>query len=141
MKRLNITYEGKPLYDGSILELTPLGINIECSFELIEKLKTNNGKFKIVSFDLDSGADIGSIRGELCVHSMRKVKQDTCLMTLRFFQPRQDMLAQVKHLISIGINKPKVMERLSTIKQADIGDNNFALLDGFENQQQYRAVN
>lgn len=141
MKQLNIRHEGKLLYGGSIVDLTPLGINIECHSELIKAIKTNNGKFKVLDFDLSSGSEIGCIRGELCVHSMRRVRQNTCLMNLRFFQPRQDMLAQVKHLIATGMNKPKVMERLSTVKQAGFDENKIALLGDFNEQQQYRAAN
>lgn len=140
MKQLNISYEGETLYSGGFLELTPLGVNIECHFDLIEKLKTNNGKFKVVSFELDSNAEIGSIKGELCVHCMRKVRQDTCLMSLRFFHPRQEILARVKQLIAF--DKGNVAGRLSTVKQAEFGvSKSLASLSDFQEKKAQRVAN
>lgn len=114
MKKIAINYEDKSLYKGDVVELTPLGVSVECHFEMIKQLRTSNGKFKILNFDLKN--DDLDLKGEIFVHSMRRVKKDRCLICFRFFKPNDAFLINLKNILSKNTNQPKVLAKLSKVK-------------------------
>lgn len=111
MKKIAISYENKALYKGDVVELTPLGVSVECHFEMIKQLRTSNGKFKVLNFDLKN-EDLG-LKGEMFVHSMRRVKKDCCLISFRFFKPNDVFLINLKNMLSKKTSQPKVLTKLS----------------------------
>lgn len=111
MKKITISYENKSLYKGDVVELTPLGVGVECHFEMIKQLRTSNGKFKVLDFDLKN--DNLGLKGEIFVHSMRRVKKDCCLICFRFFKPDETFLMSLKGMLSKNTNRPKVLTKLS----------------------------
>ncbi len=99
MQQITIHDQDTLLFQGAIAELTLLGVGIECHFGIIQNLKTNRGKFKQLTFKLQSDC-CEDIKGQLSVHSMRRTKQDHCLICFRFCQPAANTLRQVKSLIA-----------------------------------------
>lgn len=101
MQQITISHDAELLYQGNIAQITFLGVAIECNFDIIGHLKTQAGKFKRLNFVLQASSGASkqiTIKGQLCVQTVRKVKQNQFLVCLRFLQPSPQMLAQIKSL-------------------------------------------
>ena len=80
------------LLQGTVTDLTPMGF--ECNVELdnMNVLRDGSGKFKYLDIEIVLNTHNGdcSVCGGGCVHSVRRVSQQHCKVTVRFKEMEQN---------------------------------------------------
>jgi|GEM_PF-1029348 len=80
------------LLHGSVCELTPMGFDCDVTLDNMNSLRDESGKFKYLNVEILLRTHAGecSVSGSGWVHSVRRISQQRCVVTVRFKEMEQN---------------------------------------------------
>lgn len=103
MIQITLKHINDILFEGEALELSPLGISVNMPLDQAECFRDSSGRF--IRFDLELNLQPykskDSIGGQGVIHSVRRVSQNHCNVSIRFANLAQGGYHQIAlHLAS-----------------------------------------
>lgn len=114
MANVKLKEENQILLQGEAVNITPLGFDCEISLDDIPALRDAAGRFRMLGMELQLQAHEGivTVLGSASVYSVRRVAQNTGLLTVRF----ADLEQNAYRLIAEHLN-PHAVVSLEQAKQ------------------------
>tara|TARA_Y100000588_G_scaffold251210_1_gene265716 strand:- start:448 stop:858 length:411 start_codon:yes stop_codon:yes gene_type:complete len=90
------------LVKGVVTELTPMGFECDVELEDMSALRKDSGKFRYLDIEMMLSSHGGecSVTGAGCVHSVRRISQSHCKVTVRFKEIEQNGYKLISEHIS-----------------------------------------
>ncbi len=114
MANVQLKQQDQILLQGEAINISPLGFDCEIELEQIPALRDEAGRFRALDIALQLHTHSGpySVSGTAMVYSVRRVAQNTGLLTVRFAELEQDAF----RLIAEHLN-PNPVVSLARVKQ------------------------
>ncbi|UZK03535.1 hypothetical protein [Venatoribacter cucullus] len=106
MANVKLKEEDQILLQGEAVNISPLGFDCEISLDAIPSLRDAAGRFRMLGMELQLLAHKGAVTvcGSASVYSVRRVAQNTGLLTVRFADLQQDAYRLIaEHLSPVDV--------------------------------------
>lgn len=102
MTKVSIICDEKTLFEAEVCKITTLGFDCEVPLTCFADLRDETGRIQTFNFALSFFDEAAVVYGQLAVYSMRRITQTTGIITMRFKQLDQEMLALVNEFAATG---------------------------------------